>query len=106
MRHSFALLSFYLFAVVRGQQAGTQTAETRPNLSIQKCATGGQCEELSTSVTLDANWRWLHQTGGTTNCYTGNTWDASLCPDPVTCSANCALDGADYTGTYGITSTG
>ena len=89
-----------------GQQVGTQTAETHPSLSIQKCATGGQCQELSTSVTLDANWRWLHNTGGATNCYTGNTWDASLCPDPATCSANCALDGADYAGTYGITSTG
>jgi cellulose 1,4-beta-cellobiosidase len=41
-----------------------------------------------------------------TNCYTGNTWDATLCPDDTTCAANCALDGADYTGTYGATATG
>jgi cellulose 1,4-beta-cellobiosidase len=81
-------------------------AETHPNLSIQKCVTGSGCQTQSTSVTLDANWRWLHTTSGTTNCYTGNTWDASLCPDPMTCAENCALDGVDYTGTYGITSTG
>ena len=40
------------------------------------------------------------------NCYTGNEWDASLCPDPTTCAQNCALDGADYSGTYGITTSG
>ena len=32
----------------------------------------------------------------------GQTWDSSLCPDPTTCATNCALDGADYGGTYGI----
>jgi hypothetical protein len=55
---------------------------------------------------LDANWRWLHTTTGYTNCYTGNTWDTSLCPDGKTGAANCALDGADYSGTYGITTSG
>ena len=29
-------------------------------------------------------------------------WDTGICPDPVTCAANCALDGADYSGTYGV----
>lgn len=29
-------------------------------------------------------------------------WDGGICPDPVTCAANCALDGADYSGTYGV----
>ena len=38
--------------------------------------------------------------------FTGNTWDATLCPDDATCASNCALDGADYSGTYGITSSG
>jgi hypothetical protein len=38
--------------------------------------------------------------------YTGNQWDKSLCPDGATCAKNCALDGADYSGTYGITSSG
>ncbi|KAJ7176167.1 glycoside hydrolase [Mycena crocata] len=50
---------------------------------------------------------WLHQgPSGTTNCYTGNTWDTSICPAGRTCAANCALDGADYAGTYGITTNG
>ena len=29
-----------------------------------------------------------------------------MCPDPVTCAQNCALDGGDYEGTYGITTDG
>jgi hypothetical protein len=37
------------------------------------------------------------------NCYTGNEWDATLCPDGETCAAQCALEGADYANTYGIT---
>ena len=42
----------------------------------------------------------------TTNCYTGNKWDTSICSSNTACAANCALDGADYTGTYGITAGG
>jgi cellulose 1,4-beta-cellobiosidase len=61
---------------------------------------------MNGQVTIDANWRWLHSTSGSTNCYTGNTWDKTLCPDPKTCSTNCAVDGADYPGTYGITAQG
>lgn len=34
------------------------------------------------------------------------SWDTSLCPDPVTCAQNCALDGANYEGTYGVTTSG
>ncbi|EKM59090.1 glycoside hydrolase family 7 protein [Phanerochaete carnosa HHB-10118-sp] len=85
MFHKLALISFTLAAIAAAQQAGTQTPETHPTLSSQKCTTAGG-------------------TTGYTNCYTGNEWDATLCPDGATCAANCALDGADYTGTYGITS--
>ncbi|KIJ59320.1 glycoside hydrolase family 7 protein [Hydnomerulius pinastri MD-312] len=102
-----ALTSFAFLAVaVRGQQVGTSTAENHPALSWQTCTTGGSCTTNSGSVVLDANWRWLHSVGGYTNCYTGNEWDTTLCPDAVTCAENCALDGADYSGTYGITASG
>lgn len=33
-------------------------------------------------------------------------WDTTLCPDGDTCATNCALDGANYSGTYGISSSG
>lgn len=101
-----ALLAFSFLAVARGQQPGTQTAENHPALPAQKCTASGGCTTASTSVVLDANWRWVHTTSGYTNCYTGQTWDPTICSDPVTCAQNCAVDGADYTGTYGITASG
>ncbi|CDO75516.1 Glycoside Hydrolase Family 7 protein [Trametes cinnabarina] len=101
-----SLLAFSLLATVYGQQVGTLTAENHPRLTVQQCTSANNCQTQQQSVVLDSNWRWLHATGSSTNCYTGNTWDASLCPDPVTCANNCALDGADYAGTYGITTNG
>ncbi|TCD68295.1 hypothetical protein EIP91_011154 [Steccherinum ochraceum] len=104
--HRSALVALSTLAVAYAQQVGTQTAEVHPPLTWQTCTAPGSCTTNNGKVVLDANWRWLHTTDGYTNCYTGNTWDASLCPDAETCAANCALDGADYTGTYGVTATG
>jgi cellulose 1,4-beta-cellobiosidase len=102
MYSAVALLS--LFALARGQQVGTNTAETHPAMTWQTCKAGGTCTTNSGGkVVLDANWRWVHATTGYTNCYTGNTWNATICPDGTTCAENCAVDGADYSGTYGIT---
>jgi cellulose 1,4-beta-cellobiosidase len=103
---SLAIAALSLGAGVYAQQVGTYTTETHPKLSVSKCAAGGSCTTEQHSVVLDANWRWLHSTSDYTNCYTGNTWDDTLCPDPTTCAENCALDGGDYTGTYGITASG
>ncbi|PYI12875.1 1,4-beta-D-glucan cellobiohydrolase A precursor [Aspergillus violaceofuscus CBS 115571] len=101
-----ALLFSALWGAARAQQAGTSTAETHPALTWQKCTAAGSCTEQSASVVIDSNWRWVHSVEGYTNCYTGNTWDATLCPDDETCASNCALDGADYEGTYGVTTSG
>ncbi|TBU49273.1 cellobiohydrolaseI [Dichomitus squalens] len=101
-----ALISLSYAAIVYGQQAGTLTTETHPKLTVQKCSGSNSCTTENHSIVLDSNWRWLHSTSGSNNCYTGNTWDTSLCPDPATCAQNCALDGADYSGTYGITTSG
>ena len=50
----------------------------------------------------------MHETGKPNNCYTGNKWDATLCPDVATCQKNCVLEGADaeYEATYGIKASG
>lgn len=103
MYNKLALASFTLLAAVSGQQVGTNTPETHPSMSMSTCTSGGSCTTKATKIVLDSNWRWLHTTDGTDNCYDGNTWDTTLCPDPTTCAANCALDGADYEGVYGIT---
>lgn len=101
-----ALLSSLLAAGTSAQKVGTLTTETHPQMPIQSCSAAGSCSSLSTTVTLDANWRWLHTTSGYDNCYTGNTWNTTLCPDGAACAANCALDGADYSGTYGVSASG
>ncbi|KAM0817030.1 hypothetical protein AB5N19_02832 [Seiridium cardinale] len=95
-----------LLAVGKAQNVGTLTTETHPKMTWQNCAAGGSCNTVNGEVTVDANWRWLHATTGSTNCYTGNEWNTTICPDAKTCAANCALDGADYTGTYGASTSG
>lgn len=104
--HQRALLFSALAVAANAQQVGTQTPETHPPLTWQKCTAAGSCSQQSGSVVIDANWRWLHSTKDTTNCYTGNTWNTELCPDNESCAQNCALDGADYAGTYGVTTSG
>ncbi|TGO48119.1 hypothetical protein BOTNAR_0492g00110 [Botryotinia narcissicola] len=104
MSSRIALVS--LFAAVYGQQVGTYQTETHPSLTWQSCTAKGSCTTNTGSIVLDGNWRWTHGVGTSTNCYTGNTWDATLCPDDATCAKNCALEGADYSGTYGITTSG
>jgi cellulose 1,4-beta-cellobiosidase len=105
MFRSSALLSFAFFAVAYGQQIGTLTPETHPPLTWETCTASG-CTTESSSVVIDANWRYLHIVGGTTNCYEGDTWDFDICTTPEVCAANCALDGAEYETTYGVTTTG
>jgi cellulose 1,4-beta-cellobiosidase len=95
-----------LVAGVSAQQACSQVVEKHPSLSWQKCAAGGSCSNVAGSVVLDANWRWAHTTEGYTNCYTGNKWDSKICPDGEACSKACCVDGADYTKTYGIQTSG
>ncbi|CAK4477771.1 unnamed protein product [Aphanomyces euteiches] len=98
----------YLAAMVafsNAQQVGTLTPEIHPSLPSQTCTASG-CTTQNTKIVLDSNWRWLHNVGGSTNCYTGNTWNSNYCPDPATFAANCAVDGADYSGTYGIAASG
>ncbi|TCD65585.1 CENP-B protein 1 [Steccherinum ochraceum] len=104
--HRTALVALTSLAVAYAQQAGTQTPEVHPPLTWQTCTASGTCSNVAGKIVLDSNWRWLHTTTGYTNCYTGNTWDTSICDSDESCATACALDGADYTGTYGITATG
>jgi len=76
------------------QNVGTQKTEQHPVLAVRKCTTNG-CVEETKSVVIDSNWRWTHTVTSATNCYTGNEWDASLCPDAATCTANFAIEGAN-----------
>ncbi|KAF5850061.1 hypothetical protein GGP41_002339 [Bipolaris sorokiniana] len=105
MYRTLVVTASFLHAA-RGQLVGTQKEEVHPKLSWQSCTAPGSCTTQNGEVVVDANWRWLHTKEGYTNCYTGNTWDTKHCPDNKSCAANCAIDGADYSGTYGITTSG
>ncbi|KAJ0413990.1 1,4-beta-D-glucan cellobiohydrolase B [Aspergillus carlsbadensis] len=94
-----------LLSAVQAQKVGTQQAEVHPSLTWQECTSSG-CSNVDGEIVIDANWRWLHNVGGYTNCYTGNEWDSTLCPDNEACAENCAVDGASYSSTYGITTSG
>lgn len=102
MYRTLALATLSLFGAARAQQVGTSQSETHPKLSWQTCTgTGGtSCTTKSGSVVLDSNWRWSHVTSGYTNCFDGNSWNATACPDGAACAKNCAIDGADYSGKF------
>lgn len=95
-----------LLGAAAAQQVGTQQTETHPKMSWQKCSSGGSCSTVQGEVTIDSNWRWVHDKGGYTNCYTGNKWNDTICSDSKKCAQNCALDGADYSATYGASTSG
>tara|TARA_R110002003_G_scaffold1110_5_gene22393 strand:+ start:8312 stop:8800 length:489 start_codon:yes stop_codon:yes gene_type:complete len=87
---------------------GTEQTETHPKMTWQRCTGkgGSSCTNVNGEIVIDANWRWLHVTGGYTNCFDGNEWNATACPDNAACTKNCAIEGSDYSGTYGITTSG
>ena len=87
---------------------GKEQTETHPKMSWQRCTGkgGSSCTNVNGEIVIDANWRWLHSTGGYTNCFDGNEWNTTACPDNAACTKNCAIEGSDYRGTYGITTSG
>eukprot|EP00662_Eupelagonemidae_sp_cell21_P016817 gene16817-23980_t len=91
-----------------GQMLGTQTKEAHPSLDVQQCTKKGGCTTATKPVVLDSNWRWVNQVGGYDNCFSGNSWNASVCGAGVSgaeCAAKCALEGVSseqYHDTYGI----
>ncbi|KAK2602955.1 hypothetical protein N8I77_009449 [Diaporthe amygdali] len=105
MYRELATISAFV-AAASAQGACSLTTETHPSLTWAKCAAGGTCTNVAGSVTIDANWRWVHTTSGYTNCYTGNEWNSTICSTNAACAANCCVDGSDYSGTYGITTSG
>ncbi|KAI8954409.1 cellulose 1,4-beta-cellobiosidase [Xylaria longipes] len=94
-----------LVATAKAQCAASLTAETHPAMTWQQCSSGGSCSTVNGKVVVDSNWRWVHDSSGT-NCYSGNEWDTTRCTDATTCASTCCLDGADYAGTYGATTSG
>ncbi|OAA66765.1 Glycoside hydrolase, family 7 [Niveomyces insectorum RCEF 264] len=85
------------------QQIGTAVPEVHPKLPTMFCTTAGGCRSMQTSVVTDALSRSLHAVGQPdVACSVTNR---TQCPDPATCSQNCALEGVDYAA-MGVSTTG
>lgn len=104
------MLLFAVFALIASAYAQTKGTMT-PNelLTLPSTFNGVQA---NTKITLDANWRWSRNIkdnpNGYSNCYT-SSWDPNPCPDPISCSKNCALEGvsqSQWLGTYGVSTSG
>ena len=109
MIYARSAISFLvLLSSADAQQVGTLKTEKHPQLTVQKCTKASGCATEQKSVVVDSNWRWTHKVGEAKDCYHGNAWDPTLCPDAATCAKNCALEGADeeYENTYGIRASG
>ena len=72
-----------LVSFAAGQQAGTLNDNYLMPMTLgeRSWTLQGQqaCIEQAQSLSLDSNWRWTHQAGSTTNCYT----DRSPRPPPL-----------------------
>ena len=88
--HAFSKLLPVLLVSSRtlAQQAGT-LSEDKPTITLKECTLAGGCTSRQAKLTLDANWRWIHEVGGYENCYTGDKWDGGICSDPTQCAQNC-----------------
>jgi len=85
------LISLLVIGLV-AQNIGTQKREYHIPMGYSECTSSG-CSSKQGEITLDENWRWIHNVGGYQNCFTGVEWDRNFCPDPASCTRNCAIDG-------------
>jgi len=104
------MFKLLFFSLTTSQQPGSQKQNEWPPLTVSlDCTVADGCSDRNAALVIDSNWMWTHKKGTYTNCYTGNAWDKSLCPDGSTCAKNCALDAgpiSDYSGTYGVRTSG
>jgi len=105
----FAPLLVVLGLLVPGsaQQAGTNKKEVHVPIRFAECTKSDGCKSRLVSLTMDAQWRWLHDARPNMyeNCINDLTWDRKLAKDGASGAANCALEGMDaaaYKGTYGV----
>ncbi|KFH44057.1 Exoglucanase-like protein [Hapsidospora chrysogenum ATCC 11550] len=99
------LAALSLLSVATAQKVGSETAESHPSFTWTKCTGPGACETIDTEVVIDSNWRWTHGVDSMENCYDGNDW-TDVCSSNDDCAENCVIEGADYEGTYGASTSG
>ncbi|KAG9029228.1 hypothetical protein FS837_003605, partial [Tulasnella sp. UAMH 9824] len=109
MRAFLSATILSIISTATAQKVGTLQAEAPLSLAWSKCVSGGTCTTQAGKVVLDAEWRWLHYWQPSyDNCYGPGGWNYVYCPpnNPPLCAQNCALEGAGYSSTYGVTTSG
>lgn len=96
------LLVVSFAAHAAAQHSAALEPEIHPKLSWKRCS-GTGCETVNGEIVIDSNWRWLHEVDGDENCFEWNVWNDDVCNSVESCTEGCALDGANYRRTYGIT---
>eukprot|EP00419_Tripos_fusus_P001389 CAMPEP_0172670420 /NCGR_PEP_ID=MMETSP1074-20121228/10289_1 /TAXON_ID=2916 /ORGANISM="Ceratium fusus, Strain PA161109" /LENGTH=672 /DNA_ID=CAMNT_0013487333 /DNA_START=55 /DNA_END=2073 /DNA_ORIENTATION=- len=98
-----------LLGVAGAQQTGTNKREEQPAITVATCTKSGGCRTEMKSVTMDAQWRWLHDARPNKfkNCISGSPpeWDSGVCSGAAGCAEGCALEGisaTDYKHVYGV----
>ncbi|KAL9948605.1 hypothetical protein ACHAQF_006007 [Verticillium nonalfalfae] len=89
------------------QQIGTLVPEVPPALTWSNCTTES-CTPVTDALTLDANWRWTHETTSAHTCFLDGDW-TDICYNlnsGTACAERCAIEGAEYASTHGITTAG
>ena len=105
MKLMLAITALGSLGLTLAQQAGTRNVEGAPRIALHECTAAGSCSKREHSVTLDANWRWVHDANGYENCYKGKEWVEKFCAEPAQCAQGCALEAvsaAEYRTSYGI----
>ncbi|KEY69368.1 hypothetical protein S7711_08126 [Stachybotrys chartarum IBT 7711] len=96
------LLAISFAAHAAAQHSAEVEPEIHPKLSWKRCS-GTGCETVNGEIVIDSNWRWLHEVDGDENCFEWGGWNDDICNSVESCTEGCALDGANYRRTYGIT---
>jgi len=109
MVHFLTLGVLSLLGVAFAQQVGTHKEEAHPEIFFATCTKTGGCTRQDTTLTMDAQWRWLHDARENSyeNCIQGAppTWHDAICSGADGCAKGCALEGItsqDYKVTYGV----
>ncbi|KAK6343553.1 hypothetical protein TWF730_011143 [Orbilia blumenaviensis] len=94
--YKLSLTTFLLSRLSVAQVPGTNPPEVHPKLPTYKCTRVAGCVKQDTSVVLDWVFRSIHTVSTNEPCKTAWGVDRTICPDQLTCSKRCVVEGMDY----------
>jgi len=99
------LVSIALLAAPSAQQQGTYEPEVHQKLQWSRCGPDKTCSPVNGQITMDADYRWLHERNTYKDCHYDGHWDELVCNGTAACTDKCVLEGASYKYVYGVNTT-